>query len=151
MTKLLRLTVTLSAIFVPTVIILGSPIFAKENPLCVMVTPTNRIVNLNHICGANQNQKLQMNAQHFYQQGRINGKKELYKEAIADFTQAINLKPDFIEAYVMRAAVRHYGEEDTKQAIEDLQQAANICKQKGQLERAKLVYRVIESYQNDSE
>ncbi|MBW4622507.1 MAG: hypothetical protein KME17_24515 [Cyanosarcina radialis HA8281-LM2] len=87
-----------------------------------------------------------MNAQHFHQQGFIHGRKGLYKEAVADFT----LKPDFAEAYIARAHARG-GTGDNQGAIKDLQQAANIYQQRGELEKVKIVHQVTEFYQNDSE
>ncbi|MEG5031813.1 tetratricopeptide repeat protein [Microcoleus sp. AT3-D2] len=40
-----------------------------------------------------------MKAQELYQQGFDLGRKGQYKEAVEAFTQAINLNPDFVEAY----------------------------------------------------
>ncbi len=46
-----------------------------------------------------------MNARELYQQGRDRGRRGLYKEAVEDFTQAININPDFAEAYIARRAI----------------------------------------------
>jgi tetratricopeptide (TPR) repeat protein len=140
MIKPLRLIATLS------LILLNTPVVAQENPLCYLITSNRTAINLSKYCGGAKRDR--MNAQEFLQQGFSHGKKERYQEAIADFTQAINLQPDFAEAYIARGYAR-YGAENTQEGIRDLQKAADIYRQRGDEYKLKVVLDLIQSFQND--
>lgn len=71
-----------------------------------------------------------MKAQELYQQGFDLGRRELYKEAAEAFTQAINLNPDFVEAYIIRDRIRSLiGEKQG--GVEDFQKAIDIYRARG--------------------
>ncbi|MUL39507.1 tetratricopeptide repeat protein [Gloeocapsopsis dulcis] len=89
-----------------------------------------------------------MNAQQFYQQGRDKGHLGLYKEAFEDFNQAINLEPDFVEAYILRAHARNLIE-DKVGAIADFQKAMNIYRSRGKSTIADLLHVPIQTLQNE--
>jgi len=89
-----------------------------------------------------------MKAQELYQQGVDRGRRGLYKEAIADYNQAINLNPDFAEAYVSRAIVR-YLTEDKQGGVEDLQKAIAIYKARDKSEIADMLLGRLQEFQQD--
>jgi tetratricopeptide (TPR) repeat protein len=63
-------------------------------------------------------------AQDFVEKGDAKYRKEDYKGAIADYGQAIRLKPDYAEAYNNRGVVRNLG--DRQGAISDYNQAIKL-------------------------
>ncbi|MEG5159083.1 hypothetical protein QUB37_01330 [Microcoleus sp. AT3-A2] len=89
-----------------------------------------------------------MKAQELYQQGFDLGRKELYKEAAEAFTQAINLNPDFVEAYIIRARMRAViGEKQG--GVEDFQKAIDILRARGQSQIADMLLVSLNSLQNE--
>ncbi|MEG4306631.1 hypothetical protein [Microcoleus sp. D3_18a_C4] len=89
-----------------------------------------------------------MKAQELYQQGFDLGRRELYKEAAEAFTQAINLNPDFVEAYIIRARIRSViGEKQG--AVEDFQKAIDIYRARGQSQIADMLLVPLNSLQNE--
>ena len=89
-----------------------------------------------------------MKAQELYQKGFDLGRRELYKEASEAFTQAINLNPDFVEAYMVRARIRAViGEKQG--AVEDFQKAIDICRTRGQSQIADMLLVPFNSLQNE--
>ncbi len=89
-----------------------------------------------------------MKAQQLYQQGFDLGSKGLYKEAFEDFTQAINLNPDFAEAYIARAHART-GIEDKHGAVADFQKAIDIYRARGKSEIAEMLLTPLHALQNE--
>jgi len=64
----------------------------------------------------------QPTAADFYLQGGDKLKRRDYQGAIADFTQAIKLNPEYVEAYYSRS-LGHYRQRNSTKAIDDLTQA----------------------------
>jgi len=89
-----------------------------------------------------------MKAQELYQQGFDLGRRRLYKEAVEAFTQAINLHPDFVEAYIYRAYART-GTGDLHGGVEDFQKAIDIYRARGQSQIADLLLVPLNSLQNE--
>jgi tetratricopeptide (TPR) repeat protein len=79
-----------------------------------------------------------MEAQEYYEQGFDLGRKGLYKEASEAFTQAINLNPDFVEAYMIRANTRA-AIGDLRGGIEDFEKAMDIYRARGQSQIADML------------
>ncbi|MEG4169706.1 MULTISPECIES: hypothetical protein [unclassified Microcoleus] len=89
-----------------------------------------------------------MKAQELYQQGFDLGRRRLYKEAAEAFTQAININPDFVEAYMVRAHTRAViGEKQG--GVEDFQKAIEILRARGQSQMADLLLVPLNSLQNE--
>ncbi|MBE9096386.1 hypothetical protein [Tychonema sp. LEGE 07203] len=89
-----------------------------------------------------------MKAQELYQKGFDLGRRELYKEASEAFTQAINLNPDFVEAYMIRARIRAViGEKQG--GVEDFQKAIDIYRARGQSQMADMLLAPLNSLQNE--
>ncbi|MEG3833266.1 hypothetical protein QUA56_18885 [Microcoleus sp. N3A4] len=89
-----------------------------------------------------------MKAQELYQQAFDLGRRELYKESAEAFTQAINLNPDFVEAYMIRARMRAViGEKQG--AVEDFQKAIDIYRARGQSQIADMLLVPLNSLQNE--
>ncbi|WP_298912142.1 tetratricopeptide repeat protein [uncultured Nostoc sp.] len=79
-------------------------------------------------------------------QGFDKQKKGDLQGAIAAYTEAIRLNPNFAQAYTNRGVVRaDLG--DNKGAITDLQQAADIFKQQGKIEDAQKLLEIINQLQ----
>jgi len=89
-----------------------------------------------------------MNARELYQQGYDKGRKRSYKEAVEDFTQAININPDFAEAYIARGHARN-GVGDKHGQIQDFQKAVDIYRAKGELQRADMLLQRMQQLQRE--
>jgi len=89
-----------------------------------------------------------MKAQELYQQGFDLGRRRLYKEAVEAFTQAINLNPDFVEAYMIRAYART-GTGDQHGGVKDFQKAIDIYRARGQSQIADMLLVPLNSLQNE--
>ncbi|WP_341530630.1 tetratricopeptide repeat protein [Nostoc sp. UHCC 0302] len=75
------------------------------------------------------------NAKEFFQKGREFDVKGQHQEAIVEYTQAIELDPNYVEAYFYRGnALALKGQ--PQKGIEDLQKAAAILESRGQSEWA---------------
>jgi tetratricopeptide (TPR) repeat protein len=100
---------------------------AQEEPGCFILDSSGKVNRLDPLCKRDEQQKLRntMKAQELYQQGFDLGRRRLYKEAVEAFTQAINLNPDFVEAYMIRANART-GTGDNHGGVEDFQKAIDI-------------------------
>jgi tetratricopeptide (TPR) repeat protein len=87
-------------------------------------------------------------ANELYQQGRDRGRRGQYKEAFEDFTQAINLNPDFAEAYIYRSHART-GTEDKQGAVTDFQKAIEIYKARGRTDIADMLLTPLQALKNE--
>lgn len=140
--------------FFSSIAILSATLFqsvakAQEYPGCFTINSSGKVSNLNPLCRRNQEQiRIIMNAQQFYQQGRDKGRSGLYKEAFADFNQAINHEPDCVKVYILRAHARNLME-DKVGAIADFQRAMNIYRSRGQLTIADFLLVPIQTLQNE--
>jgi tetratricopeptide (TPR) repeat protein len=105
---------------------------------------------LDPLCKRDEQQKLRnaMKAKELYQQGLDLGRRRLYKEAVEVFTQAINLNPDFVEAYIYRAYART-GTGDNHGGVEDFQKAIDIYRARGQSQIADMLLVPLNSLQNE--
>ncbi|MEG3866219.1 MULTISPECIES: tetratricopeptide repeat protein [unclassified Microcoleus] len=89
-----------------------------------------------------------MEAKELYEQGFDLGRKGQYKEAAEAFTKAINLNPDFVEAYIIRARMRAViGEKQG--GVEDFQKAIDIYRARGQSQIADMLLVPLNSLQNE--
>ncbi|MEG3930969.1 MULTISPECIES: tetratricopeptide repeat protein [unclassified Microcoleus] len=89
-----------------------------------------------------------MEAKELYEQGFDLGRKGQYKEAVEAFTQAINLNPDFVEAYMVRARMRAViGEKQG--GVEDFQKAIDIYRARGKSQMADQLLVPLNSLQNE--
>ncbi len=138
-----------------SVIIASLPFFqtvanAQEEPGCFILDSSGQVNRLDPLCKRDEQQKLRnaMKAQELYQQGFDLGSRELYKEAAESFTQAINLNPDFVEAYIIRARIRSViGEKQG--GVEDFQKAIDIYRARGQSQIAEMLLVPLNSLQNE--
>ncbi|MEG4866411.1 MULTISPECIES: tetratricopeptide repeat protein [unclassified Microcoleus] len=89
-----------------------------------------------------------MEAKELYEQGFDLGRKGQYKEAVEAFTQAINLNPDFVEAYIYRAYART-GTGDNHGGVKDFQTAMDIYRARGRSDIADQLLVPLNSLQNE--
>ena len=106
-------------IYIKTGFNLGIPINTFLNSLPSTLTSLN-LGTLDPRPGANE-----PTAADFYLQGGDKLKRKDYAGAIADFSQAIELDPEYVEAYYGRS-LGHYRQRDSFKAIEDLTQAIKL-------------------------
>ncbi|MEG3847210.1 hypothetical protein QT971_02965 [Microcoleus sp. herbarium19] len=123
---------------------------AQEQPGCFILDSSGKVNRLDPLCKRDEQQKLRnaMKAQELYQQGFDLGRRRLYKEAVEAFTQAINLNPDFVEAYMIRADARA-GAGDIHGGVEDFQKAIDIYRARGQSQIADMLLVPLNSLQNE--
>jgi len=72
----------------------------------------------------------------------------LYHQAIADFNQAIQLDPNFAEAYTARAYAK-YLIGDKSKAIEDFRSAERVYTETGSHEKARIASELREDFQKE--
>jgi tetratricopeptide (TPR) repeat protein len=76
------------------------------------------------------------NIQAYYRRGRCYFVLKQFSEAIADYTAAIKLKPDYADAFYYRAVAASQPEMDKdRQAIDDLEKAAQLYREQSRLDR----------------
>lgn len=104
-----------------------------------MLTLSGQVTDLNALCKHNENRELitTVKPKELARQGLKHIRAGFLKSAVADFTQAINAEPNFLEAYIARAYVRErIG--DIKGVVEDYQKVVDIYRSRGKLGRADL-------------
>ncbi len=123
---------------------------AQEEPGCFILDSSGQVNRLDPLCKRDEQQKLRnvMKAQELYQKGFDLGRRRLYKEAAEAFTQAINLNPDFVEAYMIRAHARS-GAGDIHGGVEDFQKAIDIYRARGQSQIADMLLVPLNSLKNE--
>jgi len=70
------------------------------------------------------------------------GKKGEYDKAIIDYSQAIKLDPNYAQGYASRG-VAYYDKGDNKKALDDLRKAAELYRQRGNIDRSDQILEVI--------
>ncbi len=107
---------------------------AQEKSNCFMVDPSGQVRNLDNLCGsANQRResKPMGNAKDFFQRASEFARNDQRQEAIANYTRAIQLDPNYVEAYFYRGNTLALAGQPLK-GIEDLKKAAAICDSRGE-------------------
>jgi tetratricopeptide (TPR) repeat protein len=150
MLKQFYLISAFSSVIITSLALFQTVANAQEQPGCFILDSSGHINRLDPLCKQDEQQKLRnaMKAQELYQKGFDLGRRELYKEASEAFTQAINLNPDFVEAYMVRARMRAViGEKQG--AVEDFQKAIDIYRARGQPQIADMLLVPLNSLQNE--
>ncbi|PSB61992.1 hypothetical protein C7B79_19850 [Chroococcidiopsis cubana CCALA 043] len=153
MIKFLYLVVTVFSTTMSILSFLQNVSTAQEYPGCFIIGSDGKIVSLDPLYKKRNDEKklrIAMKANELYHQGIELGRKGFYKEAISNYTQAINLNPDFAEAYVSRATVR-YLTEDEQGGFEDLNKALNIYKDRGDTQRYNIVLDMVQHIRREAE
>ncbi|MEG5031814.1 hypothetical protein QUB44_02095 [Microcoleus sp. AT3-D2] len=138
-----------------SIVIASLPFFqtvanAQEEPGCFILDSSGKVNRLDPLCKRDEQQKLRntMKAKELYQQGLDLGRRRLYKEAVEAFTQAINLNPDFVEAYIYRAYART-GTGDNHGGVKDFQTAMDIYRARGRSDIADQLLVPLNTLQNE--
>jgi len=103
---------------------------AQENSNCYMVDPSGQL----RVCSPaseGQESTSMENPQYFFQRGRELDRKGQSQEAIAEYTKAIELDPNYAQAYFYRSNLLAL-EGQPQKGIEDAQKAAAILESKGE-------------------
>ncbi|OKH25746.1 tetratricopeptide repeat protein [Chroogloeocystis siderophila] len=111
---------------------------AQENSGCLTVEPSGQVTIINGLCSpSSQGQELgtMAKAEEFFQRGRELDRKGQSQEAIAEYTKAIQIDPNYAQAYFYRSNLLALGGQPQK-AIEDAQKAAAILESREELEGA---------------
>lgn len=144
---------------------------AQEDPYCYMVDGSGQQQNLNTLCGTDRNVNTNSNrnantngntngnpnidsdksrkALPFAQQGRKYMQAEQYQEAISMFTQAVNLYPDYAEAYMGRAYSKVLQGIKGDSVIEDFRNAENAYGRRRQPDMVDNISRLIQQYRRE--
>ena len=121
------------AMICPTII--DSKAKAQQSGCYIVVSGVR---DLKDLCSPNTGKKKlisMISAEEFFNNGREFDIKGQHQEAIIEYTQAIQLDPNYVEAYFYRGNALAL-ERQPQQGIEDLQKAASICESRGQSEWA---------------
>jgi tetratricopeptide (TPR) repeat protein len=132
--KRLSLILAICSATIALPVIFYSVARAQEQSSCFMVEPSGQVRNLDNLCGsANQRQesKPMVNAKEFFQRGSELDINSQYQQAIANYTQAIQLDPNYVEAYFFRGNSLALAGQPLK-GIEDLNKAAAILDSRGE-------------------
>ncbi|WP_250122339.1 tetratricopeptide repeat protein [Chroococcidiopsis sp. CCMEE 29] len=114
--------------------ILYSVAKAQENSDCYIVDPSGQVKDLSGLCSPNtegQESIPMASAEEFFQRGREFDSQGQSQEAIAEYTRAIQLDSNYVEAYFYRSNLLAL-EGQPQKAIEDAKRAAAILESKGE-------------------
>ena len=140
MMKPLRLVTSLPYVLTILCLPLFNSVVTAQQQNCRLNSATGQITDLEASCKRREEQNLRigtigMDIQNLYKQGMKRAQGGLYQEAMADFNQVIQLKPDLAEAYVWRSYLRRTTG-NLQGTIEDFQKAADIYRARGEEKRA---------------
>lgn len=120
---------------------------AQEKPVCFFNDPSGQVTDLSHLCGQNnQGQELKpmTDAKEVFESARKLGEAGKDQEAIAAYTRAIELNPNYAEAYFMRGNNRALVGEPL-QGIKDVEKAAELFNSRGEPDKAKVMLNLADS------
>jgi tetratricopeptide (TPR) repeat protein len=107
---------------------------AQEQSGCYMVEPSGQVRDLSGVCSPQnqeQNSANMATAEELFRRGREFDVQAQHQQAVDEYTRAIQLEPNYVEAYFYRGnALALVGQ--PQKGIEDLQKAAAILDSKGQ-------------------
>lgn len=135
------------AVYSVAIIDLAIPLKAQEKPVCFFNDPSGQVTDLSHLCRQNnQGQELRTmtNAKEVFENARKLTKTGEEKDAVAGFTRAIELDPNYAEAYFLRGNARALIGEPL-QGIEDVKKAAEIFTSRGEPDKAKVMLNLVEA------
>lgn len=118
--------------------ILYSVTKAQAQSNCYMVDSSGNVNNLSGVCTPNnqaQKSVVMSSAKEFFQRGRELDVQGQSQEAIAEYTRAIEVDPNYAEAYFYRGNTLALVGQPLK-GIKDLQKAAAIFESRGESEWA---------------
>lgn len=132
--KRLYFTFALCSVAIVCPTIFYSVAKAQEQSNCLTVEPSGQVTIINGLCSpSGQGEELESmaKAEEFFQRGRELDVQGKHQEAITEYTQAIQLEPNYVEAYFYRSNALAL-EGQPQKGIEDLQKAAAILESQGQ-------------------
>jgi tetratricopeptide (TPR) repeat protein len=129
---------------------------AQERPGCFMINPSGQVNDLGQLCNSttrereamqNRDEAIQSRHQEAFQNARKLSKAGQYQAAIDEYSRAIELNPEMVEAYVFRSSAFAMIPGQEQKGIEDAHKAAEILRARGDEERATWMDRKAESIQ----
>ncbi|MHC0063107.1 tetratricopeptide repeat protein [Nostoc sp. UIC 10890] len=144
-TKHLSIIFGVCSAFIIFPIILDSVAKAQEQSAC----PSGQVRDSNGLCNLSsqgQESGTMANAEEFFRSGRNFDRQGQSQQAIAEYTRAIELDPNYAEAYVFRGNVLPL-EGQPQKGIEDAQKAIAIYNSRGDSVRAAMVQQLVENIQ----
>jgi Tfp pilus assembly protein PilF len=115
---------------------------SQEREGCFAIFSSGQVVDLNRICQSDRPTTANSSSQ-AYQQGYGLSQAERHEEAIASFTQAIQLDPNNAEAYRGRAHAQVLTG-NRSAAVRDYEQAAQLYRRRGDTAQANLLQNMAE-------
>ncbi|NJO75279.1 MAG: tetratricopeptide repeat protein [Leptolyngbyaceae cyanobacterium RM1_406_9] len=103
---------------------------SQEREGCFAIFSSGQVVDLNRICQSDRPNRQNSSSSQAYQQGYGLSREERHEEAIASFTQAIQLDPNNAEAYRGRAHAQVLTG-NRSAAVRDYEQAAQLYRRRG--------------------
>ncbi len=85
-----------------------------------------------------------MDAQTFFERGRQLASEDRYTEALANLTQAVELDPNYLEAYFYRANVLGLMNQPER-AIEDAEKTVRLYETRGEIDKAQVMRQFTDS------
>jgi tetratricopeptide (TPR) repeat protein len=113
-------------------------VVAQEREGCFAVFSSGQVLDLNNICQSDRPNSRNFSSSQAYQQGYGLSQAERHEEAIASFSQAIQLDPNNAEAYRGRAHAQVLTG-NRSAAIRDYEQSAQIYRRQGDFAQANLL------------
>ncbi|MBG1266500.1 tetratricopeptide repeat protein [Nostoc sp. WHI] len=144
-TKHLSIIFGVCSAFIIFPIILDSVAKAQEQSAC----PSGQVKDSNGLCNSSsqgQESGTMANAEEFFRSGRNFDRQGQSQQAIAEYTRAIELDPNYAEAYVFRGNVLPL-EGQPQKGIEDAEKAIAIYNSRGDSVRAAMVQQLVENIQ----
>lgn len=141
--------IPLSSVTILCSIIFYTVAKAQEQQGCFMISPSGQIEDLGELCNSELGGREVMENSHeeIFQMARQLAKAGQYQAAINEYSRAIELNPEMVEAYAFRSAAFAMIPGQEQRGIEDARKAAEILRARGDEERARWMDQQAESVQ----
>ncbi|WP_150109730.1 tetratricopeptide repeat protein [Geitlerinema sp. PCC 7407] len=141
----ISLAVTLSS----TLAIFYAVAKAQEQPGCFIINSSGQVSDLGNLCNSKtrEGEDMPNRYEEAFQNARQLAKAGQYQAAVDEYSRAIELNPEMVEAYSFRSAAFAMIPGQEQRGIEDARKAAEILRARGDEERARWMDAQAESVQ----